>query len=93
MKAITVHRVAVRRWRVERVFWSLKFELGWKQIRDHSEQKAMARIFPGIVVYQALIDIAKGSGTFSRFTRSLRFDFRNWVTEAMKRWPAAFDFI
>lgn len=62
MKAITIHRAAVRRWRMERVFWCLKLELGWKQIRDHSEQKVMARIFLGIVVYQALVDTAKGSG-------------------------------
>jgi len=62
MKAITIHRAAVRRWRMERVFWSLKLEIGWKQIRDHTGRKIMARIFLGLVVYQALIDTAQGAG-------------------------------
>jgi hypothetical protein len=61
MKAITIHRAVTRRWRMERVFWSLKLELGWKQIRDQSSRKVMARIFLALVVYQALIDTAKGA--------------------------------
>ena len=28
MKAITIHRAAVRRWRMARVFWCLKLEIG-----------------------------------------------------------------
>lgn len=61
MKAITIHRAVVRRWRMERVFWSLKLEIGWKNIRDHAGPKVMARIFLGLVVYQALIDTARGA--------------------------------
>lgn len=37
IKAIAIHRAAVRRWRMESVFWSLKLELGWKEIRNHFE--------------------------------------------------------
>jgi hypothetical protein len=61
MKAITIHHAVVRRWRIERVFWCLKLEIGWKQIRDQGKAKIMARIFFGLVIYQALIDTAKGA--------------------------------
>lgn len=63
MKAITIHRATIRRWRMERVFWSLKLEVGWKQMRDHTGRKVMARIFLGLVVYQALIDTAQSAKT------------------------------
>jgi hypothetical protein len=73
MKAKTVHRAAVRRWRLERFFWSLKQDLGLGDIHNQKSEVIMARLVLLCVLYQATLDTArKFSITPSQLIRALR---------------------
>ena len=73
MKAITVRRVAKRRWWIERVFWDQKQLLGLPTIHQQTKRRVLTRVHLTFLLSQASIDAAKELGiTTNRLHKILR---------------------
>jgi hypothetical protein len=59
MKAVTIHRNARRRWKLERVFWDWKQRVGMGDVHQHTPEVCMARWYQQIILVQALREAAK----------------------------------
>jgi len=59
MKAVTIHRDARRRWKLERVFWDWKQRVGMGDVHQHTPEVCMARWYQQIILVQALREAAK----------------------------------
>jgi len=60
MKAITIRRIAKRRWQLERIFWNMKQLLGFNLIHQQTQERVFVRIYIVFLLTQATTDCAKG---------------------------------
>lgn len=59
MKSKTIRRTSLRRWRLERVFWCLRQDLGVGDIHHHIKSRAEVRILLATLMLQVLLDLAR----------------------------------
>jgi hypothetical protein len=82
MKAITVRRVAKRRWQLERVFWNSKQLLGLKTIHQEKREAVLVRIYLVFVLAQAVKDCTREQKiTPEKLHKILRRDYRVLLEE------------
>ena len=92
MKAKTIHRAVVWRWRLERAFWSLKQDLGLGDIHNQTPEVVLVRVVAMAIVYQAVLETAHRFGmTPGQFLRVHRKHahqvFREILTGSAFSWP------
>lgn len=82
MKAITVRRVAKRRWQIERIFWNLKQLLGFMTIHQQTRERVLVRVYLAFMTAQAAKDAAKGLKiTVDHLHRVIRRDTQSLISE------------
>lgn len=75
VKAITIHRAARRRWKLERIFWDWKQRIGMGDVHHSAPDRFIARWYQQLILLQSIKDASRELKVpLPIFIRTLRKD-------------------